>query len=114
MGKLPKVIFRSYSLLASFFLAATFWLVYRHLDTTLTRLPVVVPQAFQATTAALVSGDIPSFLMRSMALFFLVAFPATALIGLTLYLARLARLCARPLARRAAKRSGAPLSRRLT
>lgn len=114
LGRLARGVFLSYALLAGVFLAATFWLVYRHLGTTLTRLPVVVPQAFHAAAAALEGGDIPRFLMRSMALFFLVAFPATALIGLTLYLVRLARFCSRRLARRSDQRSGASLSRRLT
>jgi putative peptide zinc metalloprotease protein len=106
LGRLARGIFYSYSVLAGLFLLATFALVYHYLSTTLTRFPVVAPRALQAASAALESGDIPLFLVRVLALFFLAAFPATALIGLILYLARLVRLCADRLAR--------PLPRRLT
>ncbi len=99
MGRLAKTVFFGYSLLASLFLVASFWLVYHYLSTTLMRFPVVAPQAFHAVAAAFESGDVAQFLVRAMALFFLAAFPATALIGLFLFIARLVRLCANRLAR---------------
>lgn len=99
MSWLAKKVFLGYSLLASLFLVASFWLVYHYLSTTLMRFPAVAPQAFQAVAAAFESGDVAQLLVRTMALFFLAAFPATALIGLLLFLARLVRLCAGRMAR---------------
>jgi putative peptide zinc metalloprotease protein len=114
LSALGKVVFLSYSVLAGLFLAATVWLVYRYLSTTFIQFPVVAPQAFHAAAAAWDSGDIPLLLVRSIALFFLAAFPATAVIGLILVFARLARLACDRLAHLAGRPSANPLSRRLT
>jgi len=114
MSRLARGVFLFYSVLASVFLVATFWFVYHYLSTTLLRFPLVAPQAFQAVVAAFESGNVPLFLVRSMSLFFLAAFPASAVIGLVLYLVRLARLCARWLARLAKRTPGGLLARRLT
>lgn len=103
LGPLAKGVFFSYSVLAGLFLVMTFWLVWRYLSSTLLQFPKVAPQALDAATAAFASGDIPLFLMRSMALFFIAAFPATALIGLALFLARFLRLIAGWIARRAGR-----------
>jgi putative peptide zinc metalloprotease protein len=99
MSWVAKKVFLGYSLLASLFLLASFWLVYNYLSATLMRFPVVAPQAFHAVVDAFESGDVTQFLVRAMALFFLAAFPATALIGLLLFIARLVRLCAGRMAR---------------
>jgi len=103
LHRAARALFHSYSLLAGFFLAATFWLVYRHLSTTLLRLPAVLSQASRMAAAAFAHGDAALFVTRSMALFFLAAFPATALLGLILYLRRLLHFCAGRLARRAGR-----------
>jgi putative peptide zinc metalloprotease protein len=99
LSRFAKGVFFSYSMLASLFLFMTFWLLYRHLSTTLLQFPIAAPRAFHAAAAAFASGNISLFLVRMMALFFLAAFPATALLGLTLYFARLARLLASRFAR---------------
>src|SRR5436305_3211613 len=88
MGWVARGLFLFYSLFAGVFLVAMFWFVYRYLSTTLLRFPRVAPQAFHAVVAAFESGNVPLFLVRSMSLFFLTAFPATAVIGLVLYLVR--------------------------
>jgi putative peptide zinc metalloprotease protein len=114
LGRLASGVFFSYSVLASVFLVATFWLVYRYLSNTFIQFPMVAPRAFHAVVAAFESGDVPLLLVRALALFFLAAFPVTALIGIGLLLTRLARAGAKRLARQAAATPGDPLSRRLT
>lgn len=93
MGGLARVVFWSYSALASFFLIAVGWLIYRYLSNVLLTFPQVAPQAFTALVEAVGSGQLSQILVRLMTLFFLVAFPATAVIGLALYILRLVRLC---------------------
>ncbi len=114
MGRVARGVFLLYSVLAGAFLVATLWFVYHYLSTTFLRFPRVAPQAFHAVVAAFESGNVPLFLVRSISLFFLAAFPATAVIGLVLYLVRRARLCARWLARLAGRAPGGLLARRLT
>lgn len=114
LGRLASAVFFSYSLLAGLFLIATFWLVYRYLSQTLIQFPAVAPQAFHAVVTAFESGDVPLLFVRLLALFFVTAFPATALIGLGLLLVRLLRFAARHLAREAEGAAGDSLSRRLT
>lgn len=109
MNRLAQAVFLTYSLLAAVFLVVMFGFVYRYLSTTFLRFPRVAPQAVHAVAAAFESGNVPLFLVRSMSLFFLTAFPATAVIGLVLYLVRLVRLGARWLARLARRVPGRPL-----
>lgn len=94
MGPLARLVFWSYSALASLFLVAVVWLIYRYLSSVLLTFPVVAPQAFTAVAEAVRNGEPIQFLVHLMTAFFLVAFPATAVIGLALYLLRLGRLCA--------------------
>lgn len=114
LGRLASGVFFSYSMLAGLFLIATFWLIYRYLSQMLIQFPVVAPQAFHAVVSAFDSGDVPLLLVRLLALFFVAAFPATALTGLGLLLVRWFRLAARRLARGAEGAAGDSLSRRLT
>jgi putative peptide zinc metalloprotease protein len=114
MNRLARGVFLFYSILASAFLVATVWFVYHYLSTTLLRFPRVAPQAFHAVVDAFESGNVPLLLVRSISLFFLAAFPGTAVIGLVLYLVRLVRLCARWVARLAGRTPGGLLARRLT
>lgn len=110
MNWLARAVFLTYSLLAAVFLVAMFGFVYRYLSATFLRFPHVAPQALHAVAAAFESGNVPLLLVRSMSLFFLTAFPATAVIGLVLFLVRLIRLCARWLARLARRVPGRPLA----
>lgn len=98
LGWLAHKVFVGYSLLAAVFLCASFWLVYRYLSSTFLRFPVVAPQAFHAVVAAFEAGDWAQVATRTMALFFLAAFPATALIGTFLLLARALQLGSRRIA----------------
>jgi putative peptide zinc metalloprotease protein len=109
-----RAVFLGYSMMAGLFLFATFWFVYRHLSTTLMRFPVAASHSSHAVVVAFEAGNVPLLVMRSMALFFLAAFPASALIGLVLYLMRLARLGARWFARRTGRATRGLLARRLT
>jgi putative peptide zinc metalloprotease protein len=101
MGRLARTLFWSYSALASVFLVAVVWLIYRYLSSVVLTLPVVAPQAFAAVAEAFRSGQPVELVVRLMTAFFLVAFPATAVVGLVLYALRLARVCAERLRRRA-------------
>lgn len=94
MNGLARVVFWSYSALASVFLLAVAWLIYRYLSNVVLTLPVVAPQAFAALAEAFRSGQPVEIMVHVLTAFFLVAFPATAAIGLVLYVLRLARLCA--------------------
>lgn len=114
LGRLARGVFFSYSILAGLFLAATFWLVWQYLRSTLLRFPVVAPDAFHEVVAAFNAADGSLFLMRVLALFFLAAFPMTALVGLVLFLVRLVRFCAGRLWRSAGRVPEDSLSRRLT
>ncbi|HEX3552544.1 MAG TPA: hypothetical protein VIA62_04890 [Thermoanaerobaculia bacterium] len=93
MSRLARGLFSSYSVLSSLFLVAAFWLSYHYLSTTLVQFPRVAPRAFLATVTAFQSGDVSLFLIRLITCFFLIAFPATALIGISLYAGRILRLC---------------------
>lgn len=99
MSRARRAVFWSYSALASVFLVAVVWLIYRYLSSVVTTLPVVAPEAFASVADALRSGQPVELVVRVMTAFFLVAFPATALIGLVLYALRLVRLCAERLRR---------------
>ena len=101
MNRLARAVFWSYSALASVFLVAVGWLIYRYLSNVVLTLPAVAPQAFVAVAEAFRSGQPVELVVRLMTAFFLVAFPATAAIGLVLYALRLARLCAERLRRHA-------------
>ncbi len=115
MSRLARWLFSSYSVLASVFLVAALWLSYHYLSTTLIQFPRVAPRAFLATVAAFQSGDASLFLIRLITCFFLIAFPATALIGISLYVGRILRSCIHWLAPRTNKLLvKANLSRRST
>jgi putative peptide zinc metalloprotease protein len=92
MSRFGRWLFSSYSVLASTFLVAALWLSYHYLSTTLVQFPQVAPHAFFGAVTAFQSGDVSLFLIRAITCFFLIAFPATALIGIALYLGRIIRL----------------------
>lgn len=92
LGRFATAVYMSYAMLSTAFMAAIVWLLYSHLSSTLLRLPRVAPQAWAQALAALHSGDLAQIFVQSMTLFFLFAFPLTALVGAYLLLARCVRL----------------------
>lgn len=114
MGRLARAVFVSYSVLSSAFLLFAFWLSYRYLTQALTQFPAAASRAFQAATTALAAGQVPLFLARLLAVFFLVAVPATVVLALGLSVTALGRsafqrskssIARRRAARRDARRS---------
>jgi putative peptide zinc metalloprotease protein len=110
-GRLARLVFVSYSLLASVFLVFAFWLSYRYLTQALTRFPAAASNAWTAAGAALAAGEPALFAARLLAAFFLVAVPATVLLAVALalasYLRRAWRWVAGAIAGRRAARRGA-------
>jgi len=103
MGRLASWVYVSYSTLAGVFLAAMIWLIYRYLSSTLLRLPSVVPQALELTAEALRAGDPAQAAIQLVSLFFMLAFPATAVFGVGLLLLRAGRWLAARFTRRPIK-----------
>lgn len=95
MSRTARTVFWSYSALASLFLGAVLWLIYNYLSSVIRTLPIVAPEALQAVAEAARAGEPVRFLVHLLTAFFLIAFPATALIGLALYLQRISVLCLR-------------------
>lgn len=100
MGRFATAVYLSYAVLSAAFMAAIVWLIYRYLSSTLLRLPQVAPEAVHLAAAALRSGDLPQIFVQGMTLFFLFAFPLTALVGLFLLLTRGVRTAARRFSRK--------------
>jgi hypothetical protein len=76
-------------------LGAVLWLIYHYLSSVIQTLPVVAPEALRAVVEAARAGEPVRFLVHLLTAFFLIAFPATAFIGLALYLQRLSVICLR-------------------
>jgi putative peptide zinc metalloprotease protein len=79
------VIFLLYALLCNLFLMFALWASYHYLGATISRLPRLYPALFSSVMSAVASQDVILFLNRAVALFFAIAFPGTALIGLYKY-----------------------------
>lgn len=78
-------IFLIYALVCNFFLIAVVWFSFRYLRTMFFRLPVLLPEIFHSIIIALQTHDAALFFNRLVALFFAIAFPGTALIGMYKY-----------------------------
>jgi putative peptide zinc metalloprotease protein len=78
-------IFLIYALVCNFFLIAVVWFSYRYLTTMFFRLPVLLPEIFHSIIIAFQTHDAALFGNRLVALFFAIAFPGTALIGMYKY-----------------------------
>jgi putative peptide zinc metalloprotease protein len=87
-----RIVFHGYSLLAGGFILVLIWIMTRYLDSAVTTLPTVIPQAARTTWAALQDGNVLVFLGKAVGFFFVLAFPLTALIGISLHVFRLGRL----------------------
>lgn len=83
--------FLAYALLCNFFLLAAVWFSCRYLYLTFVRFPHLFDHILQSMTFALETHDLSLFLNRLITLFFVIAFPGTALLGSGIYIFRLTR-----------------------
>jgi putative peptide zinc metalloprotease protein len=85
MGGHTYWIFIVYALVCNLFLFAIVWFSYKYLMSMLFRLPVLLPEIVHSIIIALQTHDAALFFNRLVALFFAIAFPGTALIGMYKY-----------------------------
>lgn len=83
--------FLLYALLCNAFMLAIVWLSSRYLYSTFTRFPAIFLGTFRSMVFAIKTQDFFLFLNRLLTMFFVIAFPGTALIGLSRYTARLVK-----------------------
>lgn len=88
---LKRAVFHSYSVLAGGFLVVLMWIMTQYLSSAITTLPTIVPEAVWATWDAVRNGQPLAFVGKSVALFFVIAFPFTALVGLAFHAFRMVR-----------------------
>jgi putative peptide zinc metalloprotease protein len=86
-------VFIIYSLVCNIFLIAVIWFSYRYLTNMVVRLPIVLPQIILSIWMALKTHDAALFFNRLIALFFVIAFAGTALIGMYKYASFGVRYC---------------------
>jgi putative peptide zinc metalloprotease protein len=78
-------IFIIYAVVCNLFLIAVVWFSYHYLTTMFVRLPRLLPEILVSILTALQTHDIWLFLNRLVALFFAIALPGTALVGMYKY-----------------------------
>lgn len=83
--------FLLYALVCNLFLVIVIWFSCRYLYVVFVRLPDLFPQIFNSMIFAFQTHDLTLFLNRLLTLFFVIAFPGTALMGLGIYIFKLAR-----------------------
>ncbi len=94
LGRVETIVFRSYAALAGLFLVSILGLAYRSLSSALAGIPVLVPVVLDTLRTAFGRGDVLAVLDRVLVLFLLLAFPASAVLGLALYLRGACLWCA--------------------
>lgn len=99
------VAFLAYALLCNLFMIAIIWLSSRYLYSTFTRFPELFVGITRSMLFAIKTQDFLLFINRAFTLFFVVAFPGTALIGLGRYAVRLVQYCMAKFAAPAAPRN---------
>lgn len=82
--------FLAYALLCNLFMFAAVWFSCRYLYHTFLRFPELFGQLTRSMLFAFETRDLSLFLNRLITLFFVVAFPGTAVLGLGIYVQRLA------------------------
>lgn len=87
------VLFVIYAVVCNLFLLFALWASYRYLNVTFARLPQIFPEIYHSMILAFETHDVALFLNRLVVLFFAIAFPGTALIGLYKYIVSLGRYC---------------------
>lgn len=86
-------IFLLYAALCNVFLVFAVWASYNYLSTTVARLPRLYPQLFQSIAGAVAAHDPVLLLNLLVTLFFAIAFPGTALLGLFKYASLIVNRC---------------------
>ncbi len=86
--------FFAYALLCNLFLFALVWLVAGYIHSATTRLPAVVPGLIQSLQFAFKAQDIGALIDLVLTLFFIIAFPATIMLGIGKYAMNLTRFFA--------------------
>lgn len=86
-------IFIIYAVVCNLFLIAVVWFSYRYLTTMFVRLPRLLPEILSSILTALQTHDVGLFLNRLVALFFAIALPGTALVGMYKYVTFGIRYC---------------------
>lgn len=86
-------IFLLYAALCNVFLIFILWASYNYLGSSLARLPRLYPQLFQSIAGAVAEHDLVLLLNLLVALFFAIAFPGTAVIGLFKYASLVVNRC---------------------
>lgn len=85
MPRRTYVVFVGYAIVSNLFLLAVLWMSYRYVASIFRTIPTVLPTTFEAMMFALKTHDLTSFLSRLLVLFFAIAFPVTALVGIYKY-----------------------------
>jgi putative peptide zinc metalloprotease protein len=78
-------IFIIYALVCNLFVIAVVWFSYRYLTTMFVSLPKLLPEIFGSILTAFRTRDLALLLNRLVALFFAIALPGTALVGMYKY-----------------------------
>jgi putative peptide zinc metalloprotease protein len=91
MSRYRHLCFLVYALLCNLFLLAAVWFSCRYLYLTLTRFPRLFDHLFRSMAFAFETHDLSLFLNRLITLFFVIAFPATAALGLGIYIYKMTR-----------------------
>ena len=111
LSRVGTLVFRSYAVLAGLFLVAIVGLAFRSLSGALGSLPVLVPAILETARAAYAEGRLLAALDRVLVLFLFLAFPASALLGIALYLRSVGAWCAAKLRGALSRRDGLPRRR---
>lgn len=93
MHRHTYILFVIYAALANFFLLFAVRVSYRYLNLTTAQLPQVFSNLYYSIKLALVTYDLPLLMNRLIVLFFAIAFPGTALVGLCKYAVSVGRYC---------------------
>lgn len=87
------LIFFAYTILSNLFLGIIIWMSYRYLYATFTQFPTILLAIYNSMIFAFKTQDLALFFNRLVTLFFLIAFPGTALLGLCRYAVNMVRYC---------------------
>lgn len=90
-----RLVFRIYAVLAALFLAVIFWLAYRYLSSLIFQVPVLLLQTWRGMLVSFDQGEILQFLNRLLISFFILAFPLSASVGVSLYFYGLVQMVVR-------------------
>ena len=95
MSRRAYVVFVVYAAVCNVFLAGVAWLSYRYLYSTFAKVHIILPAVFASMIFAFKTHDLALLINKFLTLFFVVAFPATALTGISRYARLLARYALR-------------------